>query len=272
MKKIDSHTHTYFSFDGRMELKDLVKQASEADYAYLAITEHLDCDYLYCEDTAHIKQLNLASYQKAFNAARDAAQNGLYLAFGIEAGFCPHASGHYQDIFAKTDFDVIINSVHSLDGLDIYRAVNEAGRYASRGKRNLYLRYLQLVLESVKADYLYHIVGHIGYITRYMDFSFDDLNNFDALMLTEEILKEIIARGKTLEINAKGPSGTFLPGRATLERYYQLGGRDITFGSDAHHLAGLGANYEAVIKELSAIGFDRWTIYIKGKKQFINFT
>lgn len=268
MDKIDSHTHTYFSFDGKMEIKDLARQASALGYTYLAVTEHLDCDYLYCDGMQHVKQLDLAAYKKGFKAAAAAvASPDLYFAFGIECGYCTEAAGHYSDLFSKTEFDVIINSVHSFDRKDIYIAAMSV-----RDKQGFYLRYLEKVLESIKADYPYHIVGHFGYITRYADFSFGDLNNPAADALTEEILKEIILRDKTLEINAKGSSGSFLPARTVLEKYYALGGRDITFSSDAHHLAGLGAGYESVVKQLADIGFDRFTIYIKGEKRFVNFT
>ncbi|MCL2675902.1 MAG: histidinol-phosphatase HisJ family protein [Firmicutes bacterium] len=272
MEKIDTHTHTYFSVDGKMDIFDLVKYAVGHDYSYIATTEHLDGDYLYCVDTRDVGQIDLNAYRKGFNDAKKQTPKGLYLAFGIECGYCGEAVPHYRDIFAKTAFDVIINSVHSVDGTDIYISfAGEGWAKKYHDKKSFYLRYLEKILESARADYPYHILGHIGYAARYIDFSHDDIFNPAAVALTEEILFELIKRGKTLEINAKGRGGRFIPNLAIVERYYKMGGRDISFGSDAHTTDGVGLNFEATTKILADIGFDRWTVYVKGEKRFVGF-
>lgn len=121
---------------------------------------------------------------------------------------------------------MVINSVHCVDGYDVYFKM----AFLFKTKKRVYRRYLETILESLDAPYKYDIVAHIGYIAhgapyrdkllRYKDFP----NEIDA------ILKGIISRDKALEINFHHEMA---PQRDIIERYYELGGRKISYGSDA---------------------------------------
>ena len=51
----------------------------------------------------------------------------------------------------------------------------------------------------------------------------------------DRILEKIIKKGKILEINSsKSKEEGFVPSSDVLRRYYELGGRAVSFGSDAH--------------------------------------
>lgn len=162
-------------------------------------------------------------------ALDDDKNNTLNLCFGIEASYdsSKAAKEAYQRTIAKYPFDVVINSVHCVDGYDVYFKM----AFLFKTKKRVYRRYLETILESLDAPYQYDIVAHIGYIAhgapyrdkllRYKDFP----NEIDA------ILKGIISRDKALEINFHHEMA---PQRDIIERYYELGGRKISYGSDAH--------------------------------------
>ena len=46
-----------------------------------------------------------------------------------------------------------------------------------------------------------------------------------------------------------------------MERYYALGGRRITFSSDAHNKKSIGDRYELASNLVKEIGFTHWTVY-----------
>ena len=79
--------------------------------------------------------------------------------------------------------------------------------------------------------------------------------------LFDDILSAIVARGKILEVNssARG-AGDFLPGRDILERYFALGGRMVSFGSDAHRIDRIAQGREKVVAALQEIGFEGITV------------
>jgi histidinol-phosphatase (PHP family) len=55
-------------------------------------------------------------------------------------------------------------------------------------------------------------------------------------------MRELIKRGKGMEINTSGLDrvGDFLPSRAHIKRFRELGGEIITVGSDAHDPSRVG--------------------------------
>lgn len=258
----DSHSHSKFSHDGREKADGLIKRAEELGLEYYAITEHLDRDYKYCHSERFIPQLRLKAYYKAVEKLREKyAESSTYVAFGVEAGFCPEVVGWYSENLKKYDFDVIINSIHTMDGGDAY-----FGKiFDGKTQDEVYNRYLDLLIQSVKVPYDYDIVGHIGYITRYVSFPNFTLCQDKYKDKIDELLKEIIARGKTIEINThiRHSEMLYLPERPILERYFELGGRNVTFSSDAHLAESVGHRYELVSAMAKDIGFTHWTVYKK---------
>ena len=76
----------------------------------------------------------------------------------------------------------------------------------------------------------------------------------------DEILKNVIARGKGIEVNTSGLRqgiGATMPGLRTLKRYRELGGTVITVGSDAHRPQDVGADLDGAAKLLKEAGFTK---------------
>ena len=263
--KIESHTHTHFSHDGQMSLGELISEAKKKGLIYLATTEHLDREYIYVFGNK-VRQLDLVEYDKGFNEAKKNV-GGMYIAYGLEVGYYNHKDvlNFYETELLKYNYDVIINSVHCVAGQDLYyfQSDNEDD------KLQAYTIYLNAVLESVKVNYHYDIIGHLGYITRYVPYKEKSLLMPETKGLIDEILKEIIKRGKTIELNSSNKAGGILPEKAILERYFLLGGRHITFGSDAHYAHKLGDRYEQAASLAISCGFTHWTIYKNHQKEYV---
>jgi histidinol-phosphatase (PHP family) len=182
---------------------------------------------------------------------------------GAEFGYSENTDvqGRYALTYEKYQPDYVINSVHSVNGQD-FAYVQPTG-----DKKTEYGRYLRLVRNSLDVPYHYDIVGHIGYVARYVSFENRD---FDLDIFGEQlddILKTIIAKGKILEVNSanKQLKNRTLPAEPIVARYYQLGGRNISFGSDSHFKERIGDKRDEVVEMLKRIGFTHITVPCKGE-------
>ncbi len=258
----DSHSHSRFSHDGRETADKLIQKAQELGLTYYAITEHLDRDYKQCRSERFIPQLRLNAYYRAVRKLREKhSDSDTYVAFGVEAGFSPEVVEWYQKKLPEYDFDVVINSIHTMDGGDAY-----FGKiFEGKTQDEIYNRYLDLLIESVKVPYSYDIIAHIGYVTRYVNYENYTLCQGKYMDKIDELLKEIIARDKTIEINThiRHAEMQYLPEKSILKRYYELGGRNVTFSSDAHLASSIGERYDMVSAVAKEIGFTHWTVYKK---------
>ena len=172
--------------------------------------------------------------------------------FGIEFGYDDRAENRYAELVDKYKFDYVINSVHLVGGKDCY--LKEC--WENRSADDVYKEYLEKVYKSVNADYPWQIVGHLGYPARYApknerEFSFENYSR----ELTD-ILKAIIANGKFLKINSSTKSEKpFMPSEDILKKYADIGGKFVTFGSDAHSLDRYCEKIAEVEKIINKYGF-----------------
>jgi len=85
-----------------------------------------------------------------------------------------------------------------------------------------------------------------------------------------EILKNLISRGKGIEINTSGLHNNLLfPKLEILKMYKDLKGEIITVGSDAHDSTRVGENISYVYDLLRNIGFKYVFLFEKRKEQGI---
>lgn len=262
---IDSHSHSSLSHDGKFSLEEMRAQAESLGLEYFAVTEHLDRDYKFGIKEKFVHQLNLNKYEREFNRVKSLNKDSkMYYAFGVEAGYSEKAIKIYEKQLQNYPFDVVINSIHTLDGHDAYfpTVFNEHPQDV------IYNRYLDLLIESLDVPYHYDIIGHIGYISRYAPYPNPSLYQPQYLDKLDTFLKKVIEKDKTIEINThiRDNPLKFLPEVPILKRYFALGGRNITFSSDAHRLTEIGSRYELVLETVKEIGFNNWIVYKNSQK------
>ena len=256
----DVHVHTAFSADGESTLEETVAAARAKGLRVLGVSEHFDYDYLAAGVLAEGKPIPYTDAKAYFSRirrlqAREAERGELRLLAGGEYGFAPLAQCFdlYEELNRTHRPDFVVNSVHTCDGYDCY-----FGEYfAGKSKRDAYLAYLDRVRESLDAPYRYDIVGHIGYVARNAPYPDPVLRYEEFADVIDDILKTVIVRRKILEVNTSSrTAGTpFLPGADILTRYFQLGGREISFASDAHRADALARGRETAVAALRTIGF-----------------
>lgn len=271
----DVHTHSTFSPDGISPLKEMVDTAVEQGVTFYGVSEHINYDLWVAEQEGRIPPEKYTDEEAYFHTARHLQEDYagvINLLVGAEFGYSdnPRALAMYQELIQKHRPDFVVNSIHALDGVDYWNGTTffkiVDGKKVERNKDEVYKEYLGLVLRSVQAEYDFDIIAHIGYPTRYAPYADKSMPYERYANEIDAVLKEIIARGKILEINASGEDMAWtLPPRKVVQRYFDLGGRKISYASDAHSTKRVLNNRKETMAMLKEIGFTYITVPCKGE-------
>jgi histidinol-phosphatase (PHP family) len=242
-------------------------EAQKQGVAFYGFSEHFDYDYditkMSPEEYNSTRNGDEAEYFHAYRHLQEDYEGVINVAVGAEFGFSEKAEvqGMYATTYEKYRPDFVINSVHSGEGRDfIFYTFTET-------KSDIYRMYLRLIRASLDVPYHYDIVGHIVYIARYVPFEDKSFSLDEFGEEIDDILKTIIAKNKILEVNSstKNLPQLCLPDVNILQRYYDLGGRNVSFGSDAHFKERILDKREQIIDALKKIGFTHVTVPFKGE-------
>lgn len=266
----DLHSHSAFSFDGVNALSEMLESALEKGVAFYGVSEHVDFDI--CPEAQLVRKQEIDA-EAYFHTARHLQEDYagcMNVLVGAEFGYSDDRAiqEKYIAFYRRYQPDFVINSVHSKDGWDfsLKRAFYEDGRL--RDKKEAYADYFRLVQKSLDAPYPYDIIGHFTYVVRYGPYENPSASLAEFGAEIDGVLKGIIEREKILETNTSmhGGKGLALPAREILERYFALGGRAVSFGSDAHTTARIVERRAEVVSLLKEIGFAYITVPCKGER------
>ncbi len=269
MKLTDLHTHSTFSADGKSPLADMVSTAKDMGLSFYGVSEHFDTD------SVSMKIFTMTDISAYFSAARalqaEVCSQTFRFLVGGEFGFSRERAAQESLLSVCERFspDFVVNSVHIVDGHDCYFP----DYFAGKTKEAAYGAYLEMVRDSLDAPYPYDIVGHIGYVSRNAPYPVRKIRYEDFPDLYDDILKTIVQKGKILEVNssARGAESEFLPDTDVLSRYFALGGRLVSFGSDAHAVTRICEKRELILSELKKIGFTAIAVPVCGETVLCEF-
>ena len=269
----DLHTHTTYSHDGKNTPAQMLAAAQRAGLAFYGVSEHFDYDYdetLLSEELyKYTRSGDPAEYFHALRHLQEDYEGVMNVAVGAEFGYSDKAEvqGMYALTYEKYRPDFVINSVHSIGGKDFAYADYEKEADFYSDKKAIYGQYLRLIRDSLDVPYHYDIVAHIGYAARYVQFEDKTFSLEEFGEQIDDILQTIIKKDKILEVNSANktlPNRT-LPAKHIIERYYELGGRKVSFGSDAHFVERIADKREEVMEMLKEIGFTYLTVPFRGE-------
>lgn len=244
LKFSDLHTHTYYSFDSKAEPEAVVLSAIDKGLDCVAITDHLDVDFVDCGmsvDTRYDERKQIILDLK--HKYRDKVK----VIYGIELGQ-PYSYRELADKLVKENgYEYILGSVHNLKDVPDFaffdfKKVNDYPEIVD----NLYKRYLADLQKLADIPYI-DTVTHVTYVLRYIQAAGGDLDLSRYYGEYEKLFAAIIKNGKSLEINTSNLRrgfGTTMPGEDLIKLYAEMGGKLITVGSDAHRVHEIGANLE----------------------------
>lgn len=229
----DTHMHTIFSTDSTMTLDEVVKKQNELAIGAV-LTEHIDFDFPGPDEFSFVPSEYFEKYMPYRNDK---------LLLGVEVGLQTQTVKQNIDFVKLADFDMIIGSIHVVCGYDIYYA-----DYFDQmqSKTLAYGTYFKTMLENIQLFDDFDTLGHIDYICRNAPYTDNELYYNEFSDEIDEIFKFIINKGKTIELNTRrlGNKASVETLLTIYKRYYELGGRYITIGSDAHTPSAIGACFD----------------------------
>jgi histidinol-phosphatase (PHP family) len=260
---IDSHTHSSFSPDSEMSLKEAVGGACERGLGGIVITDHLELAH---PDTVTWQTpFDIKGRSQHINQLRQEHKEEFKILKGLELGFQPEIIARSASTLVRDhDFDFVILSTHVVDNIDLGKKTF----YAEKTKEDAYNKYLDMIYESIATFNDFDVIGHIGYLCRYAPYQDRSMKYHDYREKLDAILSTVIAKGKGIEVNTAGyrnKLGGPHPDFDILKRYHELGGSVITIGSDAHNTLRIGDQFEVVIQRLKDLGF-RFITYFENRK------
>lgn len=225
----DCHVHTSFSTDCNMKIEEAIASSNKKDIG-LIITEHMDLNYPVPEEFV----FDIDKYFERYNGLKTDR-----LLLGIELGMDTNITSECRKI-SRREFDFIIGSVHILNGFDIYGGE----LYEGKNKSDVFEHYFKYMINCLEDFNFIDSLGHIDFISRYANYPDREIYYEDYSDLIDEVLKILVRNEKSIEINTR----RFDDKRAVnnllkiYKRFYELGGRTVTVGSDSHSPNFVGNN------------------------------
>lgn len=258
--RADVHMHCGFSNDSETRPEDMVESAIAKGLSVICFTDHYDKDNLDWGDEAIF---DVESYFQKMIELQEEYRDQIDIRIGAEIGMQPYLAEYYQDFMAQHPFDFVIGSVHSVlehdVALDFFQKHSDPEGYKI---------YFEEMLQDVQKIKSYDVLGHLDYIVRYSNQGSKGFNLNDYMDIIEEILKQVIAHGKGIEMNMSGLKyglGAPHPQPEIIKRYRELGGEIITVGADGHIPEHIAYDYHLADDILKSCGFKYYTEF-KGRK------
>ena len=258
--RADVHMHCGFSNDSETRPEDMVESAIAKGLSVICFTDHYDKDNLDWGDEAIF---DVESYFQKMIELQEEYRDQIDIRIGAEIGMQPYLAEYYQDFMAQHPFDFVIGFVHSVlehdVALDFFQKHSDPEGYKI---------YFEEMLQDVQKIKSYDVLGHLDYIVRYSNQGSKGFDLNDYMDIIEEILKQVIAHGKGIEMNMSGLKyglGAPHPQPEIIKRYRELGGEIITVGADGHIPEHIAYDYHLADDILKSCGFKYYTEF-KGRK------
>lgn len=191
---------------------------------------------------------------------------------GIEIGYIPQYSERLKDLMADYPWDIIIMSLHLIDGHDPFHAPDLV---YSGGLKDVYRKIIAKIAESAEMMPQANIIGHYDYFSRYTPQDNPKMLYSHAPKEFDQLFKSMIKNDQALEIN----SGTIwnlhskrgyslqdaMPDLELLFRYREMGGKLISLASDAHHFDNVGRLIKETCDWLVKHGFREYVWFEEQK-------
>ncbi len=251
----DQHVHTFLSHDSIEQFENYLAIAEERGISHFVTTEHLDlsCQQQKKDVFVDVKKQEriIGELQKKYNVK---------ILKGVEMGYKFSRINDMEKIINDNNYDVVVMSVHEDELHDCASQAFQKNRSAD----DVYSSYLDLYINMLENFSSFDIVGHIDYLLRYID-NITIENHEKKLSI---LLRLVIAKKKALEFNTRflyqHNDDKYL--KFIFQLYYELGGRKLSLGSDAHTSDVYFAGFEEAIDILKGIGFSHITGFQHNKE------
>lgn len=249
----DSHVHTNFSTDSKMDIKDAIAAAEKLGIG-IVITEHQDLKY----PKKNTFVFDIDKYFEDFSKYRSDR-----VLLGIEMGLREICRKENEDTLKKGyPFDFVLGSIHYAGDFEIARS----SLFDNRSKKETYEFYFKKMLQNIDENPYIDSLAHIDYISRYSPYDNTEINYSEFSDYIDAVLESIIDKGIALEINTRriDKDSSFNSLMGIYKRFSELKGKYVTIGSDSHRSTAVGKDFNKAIKIAESCNLK--PVYFKERK------
>ena len=257
----DNHLHSQFSPDSRMSLGQAAETAAALDLGGISVTDHLDLDAPRSNDEFIF---DIREQQSAIGSMRE-KYPGIKIFKGIEVGLQPGSIEKTRSFISGHNFDIIIASIHFIDGEDPYYG----DYYNGKGYKEAYGRALEIMYRTAVEFKDFDVLGHFDYIARYAPYDVREIRYSEFGDRLDPLLNFLAKEGKAFEINTNTyrERNGHIPelDTAILKRFRELGGEALSLGSDAHDKIRIAENFKTYSEVALRCGF-RYIVHFEERR------
>lgn len=260
MRVIDYHMHTHFSGDSDANPREHVLQAIKMNLDEICFTDHRDFDY-----PIDSFDLDIENYYQEIKQLQEEFKDQLTIKWGIEIGLDLDHVDQINALINKYPFDFVIGSIHVIHHTEFYYGEF----FKNKTKEQAHQQFFEETLKCVQTFDCFNVLGHLDYIVRYGPYDDKTVDHAKYQDIIDEIFKTLIAKNKGIEVNTSGYKDLKtcgFPNFEQVKRYYQLGGRIITIGTDSHTSDRVGEHCKEVAQKFQEIGFHDVATFTNRKK------
>lgn len=261
----DYHFHTVNSGDASGSIEDACLSAISKGIKHICITEHLEFEPT---DICY-GAFNYAKFIDEFKPLQDKYSTQLELRHGVEVDYQLKYLSEIEDYISANSFDYILGSVHFLDGVPFGE---HQKWYEGKNFEDVYGRYFQKTLELINTG-LFDSVSHIDMCKRFGVKYYGCFDPKPLNSIIDEVLTQIIAKDMGIEINTSGlrqlPVEMY-PCDYIISRYRELGGVNLTIGSDGHLPAEIGCDVDSALQKAVKFGYKTLDVFENRNRRKIN--
>ncbi len=260
----DSHIHSDCSKDAKDSTMMMCESGAKLGFYSLTVTDHCECNVYKSEGYDRSVRQSYFEARKA-NAVFRSRVN---IFAGVELGQPMQDKNAAQDVLNSCNFDFVLASVHNVKNYPDFFDLD----YNNVDLDEVLNCYFDEVLETIEWG-KFDSLAHLTYPWRYIVGEHEiPINNEKFKGRIDEVLKALITKNKSLEVNTSGlrqKIGKTMPDLPILLRYRELGGKLITLGSDAHRWSDVGGGVEQGLHMLLKAGFTHFAVYSRNKPNIL---
>ncbi len=256
--RIDYHVHTDNSMDCKAPMATMCEAAVAIGIQELAFTDHLNSHTLDMD----LGYYNADHYFEDIERCR-AMFPDLTIRAGVEVGEPHRFWKRVQPILDSYPYDLVLGSVHWVGNESVF----DANYYRARQPQDAFAAYFSEMARMVEHGG-FDIAAHIDVVKRT---SFGVYGAFDTHQFQDmlcAVWSACLKANITPEINTRSlrlPCAELHPATDALRWYAEMGGKRLTFGSDAHHPESVGGGMIAARDSALAAGLKHVSLF-EGRK------
>jgi histidinol-phosphatase (PHP family) len=247
--RTDYHMHSNYSLDGHYSVAEICQQAVTLGLQEIAVTDHVEWE----PNGRHTRPDFERYFADLEECRRRYGGTGLRLYSGLELGN-PHENlEETRRLLDAYAFDVVIASLHWLNGHNIHHT----SCFAGRDQYDVYTEYF-IGLGQMAATVDCRLIAHFDRIFWPGTQLFGPPDPWRIELPIRNALQKIVGHQRVLELNTRfvthDPSWNDVL-VTILEWYHKEGGCCVAINSDAHHLNQMARNVPQAIDIVQAAGF-----------------